>query len=98
MSRPTGHRLAACGDAAGCPGCTGYVVAKRDPWSPGWELLSYGAWSTPESLRQLRRPGRRVRQFTDAEWDALPYGEQSGDWLWRDDRHVPRDTDGVRRG
>jgi hypothetical protein len=75
-----------------------YVVARTfAAGEPVWELLSYGERPSAAHLRQLRRPGRRVRAFTGAQWDALPYGQQAGDWVYAFGERHPRDADGVRR-
>ncbi len=62
-----------------------------------WTLHSFGERPSARSLRQLRRPDRRVKVFTSAEWDGLPYGERSDDWVYVGSRELWREADGVRR-
>lgn len=58
-----------------------FIVAREE--RPGvWTLLSWGDKPREVEMRQHRqaRKGLRVRSFSEAEWDALPIGAQSGDW------------------
>lgn len=85
---------------------SGYVVATAyraitADVPPVWELRAAHAGDSRPSARtmgQYRQAfrGQRVRPFTDADWVALPYGQQDSDRVWLGDRFVPRDADGIR--
>ena len=62
-----------------------------------WELRSFGAIAE-STMRPYRQawPKLRVRLFTDEEWDALPYGQRSDDWVSVGGQSYWRYPDGVR--
>lgn len=84
---------------------TGYVVAtaprSTDAEPAIWDLRAdYAPDHRPDArtLAQYRQalPSQRVRVFTDEEWDALPYGQQSRDWVQVDGRAVLREKGRIR--
>lgn len=77
----------------------GFIVATSFKGYDEWELrASHAARPSADVMRQYHAAWKRlrVRVFTDAEWDALPVGAQSGDWVWASGERSPRFPDGVR--
>lgn len=59
-----------------------------------WELHSIGENKpTKETVQYYRgvfgSRSRKVRVFTEAQWDALPNGERSDDWTVIDNKRFP---------
>lgn len=78
---------------------SGYIVARSFPGADRWEILaSYAAKPAAVTMRQHRASerGYRVKLFTDRQWDALPYGERSDDWISFGNDEVWREPDGKR--
>lgn len=78
----------------------GFIVATTFPGADERWVVQAGHEVRPsvQAMGQYRQAfrGQRVRAFTEAAWDALPYGAQSADWVGSGANESPRYDGGVR--
>jgi hypothetical protein len=74
-----------------------YVIAtaiKTTTEALTWELLQAGDFrpasaQMADKRRNFASRNRKVRLFTERQWDDLPTGHRSDDWVVLSDRRIP---------